>query len=282
MEAASLTDPVGISSVRRYHLGELRWSKWWWGTTSHLIRCFHPQQPATCMSVELNNWSQIQAPAAPDPAQESTWAGECCLEGNIKFPKTVFHTEGSYGKSKGRVLIEVLALCRWFCLHRILCWFRLRRLAQSLRRGNRNFEGIVLPGVRACFRTWTGARNPSHVEVRNVGLRGRRRESGQAQCFVDVAKPLAGVCHSRDCVLRGRRREFAPWILCFEVEGLNSWEALHFWNLSLRMILRGQCSFLYDIWPRLMISWQVQYFWSMVSKDELFAEIVGVECAECW
>ena len=48
------------------------------------------------------------------------------------------------------------------------------------------------------------------------------RKSWQAQYFVDVAKALAGVCHSKDCVLRGRCRESAPWILYFEVEGLNS------------------------------------------------------------
>ena len=29
------------------------------------------------------------------------------------------------------------------------------------------------------------------------------------------------VCHSKGCVSRGMRREAAPWIICFEVEGLN-------------------------------------------------------------
>ena len=46
--------------------------------------------------------------------------------------------------------------------------------------------------------------------------------SWQAQCFVDVAKTLAGVCHSQDCVSRGRRRESAPWMRYFEVKRLNS------------------------------------------------------------
>ena len=61
-----------------------------------------------------------------------------------------------------------------------------------------------------------------------MSLRGRCKESDtlrkswQAQYFVDVAKTLAGVCHLKDCVLRGRRREFAQWILYFEVKGLNS------------------------------------------------------------
>ena len=125
------------------------------------------------------------------------------------------------------------------CRFEILCWFRLRRLAQSVGRGNRNFEGVVLPGVRVRFWTWrsfcmAGVRNPSLMEVRNVSLHGRRKESDtlwkswQAQYFVDVAKTLAGVCHSKDCVLRGKRRESAPWILYFEVKGLNSWEGLHF------------------------------------------------------
>ena len=91
------------------------------------------------------------------------------------------------------------------------------------------------------------------LEGRNVSLRGRCKESDtlwkswQAQYFVDVAKTLAGVCHSKDCVLRDRRRESAPWMLCFEVEGLDSWEGLHFRNLNLRVSLRGQCSISYDL-----------------------------------
>ena len=91
------------------------------------------------------------------------------------------------------------------------------------------------------------------LEDGSVSLRGRCKESDtlwkswQVQYFVDVAKTLAGVCHSKDCVLRDRRRESAPWMLCFEVEGLDSWEGLHFWNLSLRISLRGQCSISYDL-----------------------------------
>ena len=71
-------------------------------------------------------------------------------------------------------------------------------------------------------------RNPSHVEVRNANSRGRRKESDtcqkpwQAQCFVDVAKTLASVRRVKDSVLRGRRSESATWVLCLEVEGLDS------------------------------------------------------------
>ena len=74
----------------------------------------------------------------------------------------------------------------------------------------------------------TGAGDRMVLEDRNVSLRGRCKESDtlskswQAQYSVDVAKTLAGVCHSKDCVLRDRRRESAPWMLCFEVEGLDS------------------------------------------------------------
>ena len=105
-------------------------------------------------------------------------------------------------------------------------------------------------------KTWfhvTGAGDQMVLEGRNVILRGRCKESNtlwkswQAQYLVDVAKTLAGACHSKDCVLRGRRRESAPWMLCFEVEGLDSWEGLYFWNLNLRSSLRGQCSISYDL-----------------------------------
>ena len=147
------------------------------------------------------------------------------------------------------------------------------------------------------------------MEVRNVSLRGRCKESDtlwkswQAQYFVDVAKTLAGVCHSKDCFLRGRRREFAPWVLYFEVKGLNSWEGSHFWNLSLGMLLRGQCSISYDLgsWFRSRRSTSEAWFRhvnrlrrSCVSRArnageiafldfevQPSAEIVRVECAEC-
>ena len=101
-----------------------------------------------------------------------------------------------------------------------------------------------------------------------MALRDRCKESDtlwkswQAQYFVDVAKTLAGVCLSEDCVLRDRRRESAPWMLCFEVEGLDSWEGLHFWNLNLRISLRGQCSISYDLgsWFRGRRSTSETYF----------------------
>ena len=64
---------------------------------------------------------------------------------------------------------------------------------------------------------------------RSDGFGGSKREFtwqvqgiGHIVKIVDVAKTLAGVCHSKDCVLRGRHREYAPWILYFEVKGLNS------------------------------------------------------------
>ena len=77
-----------------------------------------------------------------------------------------------------------------------------------------------------------------HVLKQNVVLRDRRRRSEGSKREVTwqvqgiehivkivagaVAKTLAGVCHSKDCVLRGRCRESAPWMLCFGVEGLDS------------------------------------------------------------
>ena len=51
---------------------------------------------------------------------------------------------------------------------------------------------------------------------------GRFVKIAASAIFCGVAKTLAGVCHSKDCVLRGRCRESAPWILCFELEGLDS------------------------------------------------------------
>ena len=76
-------------------------------------------------------------------------------------------------------------------------------------------------------------RVPVHFLKQNVVLRDRcRRSDGfggskrdftwQVQGIGHFVKIVAGVCHSKDCVLRDRRRESAPWMLCFEVEGLDS------------------------------------------------------------
>ena len=57
------------------------------------------------------------------------------------------------------------------------------------------------------------------LEDQNVSLRGRCKESDtlrkswQAPYFVDIAKTFAGVRRSKDCVLRGRRRDFTNFNL---------------------------------------------------------------------
>ena len=77
------------------------------------------------------------------------------------------------------------------------------------------------------------------LEDRNVSFRGRCEaldtlcKSWQAPYFVHVAKTLAGVCRSKDCVLRDRRRESAPWIRYFAVEGLDSLRRVAFLELQL-------------------------------------------------
>ena len=117
----------------------------------------------------------------------------------------------------------------------------------------------------------TSAGDRMVLEGRNVSLCGRCKKSGtlwkswQAPYFVDVAKKLAGVLHSKDCVLRGRRRESAPWILYFVVEGLDSWERLRFWIFNLTILLRGQCSISYDFesWFRGRCSISEIYFRNM-------------------
>ena len=120
----------------------------------------------------------------------------------------------SYGKSKGRVPMRC-SLCAggFVCAGipiEILCWFRLRRLAQSVGLGNRNSEGIVLPGVRVRFRTRTsfcmaGAESVN-VEIRNLSFRGMVQGIGH---FV---KMVAGARRSvswtlpkrwQACVIRG-------------------------------------------------------------------------------
>ena len=126
--------------------------------------------------------------------------------------------------------------------------FRLRRLYRTDLRP-RDFGSFYRASARTFWsKTWfyvTGAGDRMVLEDRNLSLRGRCKESDtlwkswQAQYFVDVPERLAGVCRSKDCILHGRRWEFGPCMLCFEVEGLDSWEGLHFWNLNLRIRLRG-------------------------------------------
>ena len=69
---------------------------------------------------------------------------------------------------------------------------------------------------------------------RSDGFGGWKREfTWQVQGIGHFVKIVAGAIfcgrcqnvgrrHSKDCVLRDRRRESAPWMLCFEVEGLDS------------------------------------------------------------
>ena len=152
-------------------------------------------------------------------------------------PNSVSTLWGSYGKGKEWCPWGVLPQRR-LSTAQARTEFRLRRQCAVDRR-SRDFGSFYRVSV--------------HFLEQNVVLRDRCKESDtlwkswQVQYFVDVAKTLAGVCHSKDCVLRDRRRESAPWMLCFEVEGLDSWEGLHFWNLSLRISLRGQCSISYDL-----------------------------------
>ena len=132
--------------------------------------------------------------------------------------------------------------------------FRLRRLAQEFlcpismfiltaeARTNfaarKCFAGVVLLSGAWNLHIWI------NLEVWNVSLRGRRKGRTRVRNrsgLVAVAKGLAGVCHSKDCVLPDRRSESAP------VEWFDS---LHFGNLNLRMILRGQRSILYDLGSR--------------------------------
>ena len=235
------------------------------------------------------------------------------------FPKQWLHWRGSYGKGKGRGSIRVRSVCRRFRLRRNAV---LRLYIDFDCAGSHKVAVPILAISKASFyRVFVHVfGHERHFAWQVQGIRhlwrsetwvyvGRCKESDtlwnswQAQYFVDVAKTLAGVCHSKDCVLRGRCRESAPWILYFEVKGLNSWEGLHFWNLSLGMLLRGQCSISYDLgsWFRGRRNVSEARFRnvnplrrSCVSSArnageiafldfevQPSAEIVRVECAEC-
>ena len=73
-------------------------------------------------------------------------------------------------------------------------------------------SSAILPGVRSfCMAC---APNPSHMEVRNVSLRGTRKESGtlwkswQAQCFVDLCQNV------------GRRVSFEGLRFMWQAQGI--------------------------------------------------------------
>ena len=83
------------------------------------------------------------------PSAEAVWGKNIYI---FYFPKQWLYTEGvlTVGVKAG---FDQGTLSGQECRFEILCWFRLRRLAQSRRPDIRNFEGVVLPGVRVRFLT---------------------------------------------------------------------------------------------------------------------------------
>ena len=176
----------------------------------------------------------------------------------LLFPQTVCPHYGVLTVGLGVVSFEVSLDARGF-----VCAGSHRVPFASTVCGRSSGAGfwVILPGVRVRFEakhgfTWqvqeigwfwrieawvyaAGARNLTLCENR-----------GRRSILWTLAKRwqvCVCVCHSKDCVLRDRRRESASWMLCFEAEGVVSWEGLHFWNLNLRISLRGQCSISYDL-----------------------------------
>ena len=121
---------------------------------------------------------------------------------------------------------------------------------------------------------------------------GQKREfTWQAQGIGHIVKIVAGAVFRGRCQNVGRRVSFEGLRFTWQAQGIRTMDPI-FWGQRAQF-LRG-VAFLelelgdafawpvqHFVWPRLMISWQAQYFWSTVSKCEPSAEIVRVECAEC-
>ena len=160
----------------------------------------------------------------------------------------------------------------------------------------RNFEVIVLPGVRILFNyfsdsemyvLWHGTCKLS------VACGGQKREfTWQVHGIGHVVKTVASAVFHGRCQKVGRGVSFEGFCYTFRAQGIrivglmllsrrtHFLRGVAFLKLELGDVLEWPVQ--HFVWPRLMISWQAQCFWSRVSKDEPFAEIVGVECAECW
>ena len=122
----------------------------------------------------------------------------------------------------------------------------------------------------------------------SVTYGGQKREfTWQAQGIGHIVKIVAGAVFRG----RGRRVSFEGLRFTWQAQGIRTMDPI-FWGQRAQF-LRG-VAFLelelgdafawpvqHFVWPRLMISWQAQYFWSTVSKCEPSAEIVRVQRAEC-
>ena len=199
------------------------------------------------------------------PEQKTCW---CCLSFDFFSPNSVSTLWGSYGKWKEWCPWGVLSQRR-LSTAQARTEFRLHRQCAVDRR-SRDFGSFYRVSV--------------HFLEQNVVLRDRcRRSDGfggwkreftwQVQGIGHFVKIVAGAVFCGRCQNVGRRVSFEGLRFTWQAQGIRTMDAM-FWGRRARFLRR--VAFLeleledqfawpvqHFVWPRVMISWQAQYFWNM-------------------
>ena len=210
------------------------------------------------------------------------------------FPKQWLHWRGSYGKGKGGVRSGYALWPGGFVCAGMPFWdFMLISTAQARTKLAARESQFRRHRFTGCSRTFLDMNVISHGRCKeSVTYGGQKREfTWQVQGIGHIVKIVAGAVFRGRCQNVGRRVSFEGLRLTWQVQGIRTMDRI-FWGQRAQFLrgvafleLQLEDAFAWPVqhfvWPRLMISWQGQYFLSMVSKCEPSAEIVRVECAEC-
>ena len=241
-------------------------------------------------TLDLKKDSELESPVRTFALKEKIhmW----CLV--FFFPKQWLHWRGSYGRCKGRVRSGYALWPGGFVCVGMPFWdSMLISTAEARTKLPSRFSQFRRRRFTGCSCTFSDMNVISHGRCKeSVTCGGQKREfTWQVQGIGHIVKFVAGAVFRGRCQNVGRRVSFEGLRFTWQVQGIRTMDPI-FWGQRAQF-LRG-AAFLqleledafawpvqYFVWPRLMISWQAQYFLSMVSKCEPSAEIVRVECAEC-
>ena len=220
----------------------------------------------------------------------------------LSMASCLFHFSPNSGYTEGVLTVRVKAGCSlrcslwpggFVCVGMPFWDSMLISTAQARTKWPSRFSQFRRRRFTGCWCTFSDMNVISHGRCKeSVTYGGQKREfTWQVQGIGDFVKIVAGTAFRRRCQNVGRRVSFEGLRFTWQAQGIRTRDRI-FWGRRAQFLrgvafleLEVEDAFAWPVqhfvWPRLMISWQAQYFLSMVSKCEPSAEIVRVECAEC-